>query len=50
MKYVIAFAFSFLAGTAFAQDTLNFAPPATPVAVYATRAKEAISVDGKLSE
>jgi hypothetical protein len=50
MKYVIAFAFSFLACTAFAQDTLNFAPPATPVAVYATRAKEAISVDGKLSE
>ncbi len=35
----------------FAQsDTLNFPPPAIPISIYATEAKEPIIVDGKLTE
>jgi hypothetical protein len=39
------------AGCAYGQfDTLNFPPPSVPVSAYAVEIKEAIRVDGKLSE
>ncbi|MGC4103734.1 DUF5916 domain-containing protein [Ferruginibacter sp.] len=37
-------------GHAIAQDTLNFPPPENPPAVFATRAKQAVVIDGRLDE
>ncbi|HVX50251.1 MAG TPA: DUF5916 domain-containing protein, partial [Chitinophagaceae bacterium] len=39
-----------LAGSIYAQDTINFPPPVIPATIRAIEAKENITVDGKLNE